>query len=444
MGLIEEDRPEEAVSELRRSLAGDPDFLDGHFEMARCLRRMGQYRNAFPHVDACVANLPEDWEALKEAAEIRFLAGEVEKATPLFETLHEIDPEDEDIASTWVAISLVHEGPKKALKRARSCLEANPNWVGGHLYLGNIQEINGRLVEAEEAYQRALDLMPDHHGARENLERLKAGSPLETSPLGLTYDGIFLSECGRLRNEGYLGRAAELMEYWRERFPEHPLYRRMLVEIYRDQGQFHLALQLLHESDESERLDPQWRFLEARLLLDSGKTDEAVGILEELREEMKFDPAFQECRAEALLASARLEEALQAAEQGLEIEPSHAGIWFLLAKIQKRLERNEDCHQSLEKTILFDPQHVGANFALGIEHLQEGRDRQAVDPLRKVVDREPDRVEGWRHLAIALSRLKEYEAAVEPWSQVMRLAPGDSQASGNLEKIQRLLKQSNK
>ncbi len=429
------------MEEFRRSLDDDPEFLDSHFGLARVFRTMGQYKDCITHLDRCLSNLPEDPEVVRESAEIKFLAGDIEKATTLYESLHMLDPQDEDVASLCIAISLVHEGPKKALRDVKKCLEANPNWVGGYLYLGNIHEIEGRLMEAEEAYQRALDLTPDHHGAQENIKRLRVGKPLESSPLSLTYDEIFLTECSRLKSDGYLNRAAELMEFWREKYPGHPTYCEMLVDLYREQGQIHLGLTLLEESPSN---DTRLKRLEGFLTLDSGDAEKAVEILRPLHQEYRYDPLFLVHFAKGLLITDQIQEAQDVATEGLAINPEDPEMWFLMAKIQKRQGNLNECHEALVKTIKHNPLHLEANFALGIEHLQQGRDREAVTPLRAVVTSDPQKVEGWRHLAIALTRLKDYQGAVEPWSQVVKLAPRDSQASGNLAKIKRLIHQSSK
>lgn len=226
----------DAARELQKAIDADPDFLDAHFELAKLHRKMGMFEESADRLDRCVAELTGDAEVLREAAEVRLLSGSIDGALSLYENLQDLDPLDEDVASTWVAIALVHEGTKKAVKKVRKCLEDHPGWVGGFLYLGNLGEMEGRLTEAEEAYQRLLDLSPDHRGALDNLDRLRNGAPLELSPLSLAYDAIFFAECRRLLSDGFPERAREWMTRWKERHPHRPMYAEMLSDLVREAG----------------------------------------------------------------------------------------------------------------------------------------------------------------------------------------------------------------
>lgn len=226
----------EAAREFREAVEADPDFLDARFELARLQRRMGLFEESADSLERCASALEGDAEVLRQAAEVRFLAGSIERAAPLYEELRALLPQNEDVASAWIAITLIQDGPKKALRRLRTCLDDHPLWVEGFLHLGNLHEIEGRLMEAEEAYQRVLDLSPDHQGALENLGRLRSAEPLEVSPLALVYDEIYFSECRRLKDEGFLDRAVEWMKRWRDRHPHHPAYNDRLAELRREFG----------------------------------------------------------------------------------------------------------------------------------------------------------------------------------------------------------------
>lgn len=227
----------EAAREFREAVEADPDFLDARFELARLQRKMGLFEESADSLERCASDLEGDVEVLRQAAEVRVLTGSIERATPLYEELRALQPQNEDVASAWTAITLIQDGPKKALRRLRTCLDDHPMWAEGFLYLGNLHEMEGRLMEAEEAYQRVLDLSPDHQGALENLDRLRSAAPLEGSPLALVYDEIYFSECRRLQDEGFLDRAVEWMKRWRDRHPHHPAYNDRLTELRRECGE---------------------------------------------------------------------------------------------------------------------------------------------------------------------------------------------------------------
>ena len=57
---------------------------------------------------------------------------------------------------------------------SRHSVEVDPNYANGHLTLGAVYANMGDLDHAESEFARALEIDPENHSARDNLDKVRA------------------------------------------------------------------------------------------------------------------------------------------------------------------------------------------------------------------------------------------------------------------------------
>jgi serine/threonine-protein kinase len=108
--------------------------------------------------------------------------------------------------------------------------------------------------------------------------------------------------------------------------------------------------------------------------------------------------------------------------------PTHAKAWINLAKA---LRKKGDV-DALQKLAEQKPHVVDVQRELGITLLTQGRNDEALGPLTRAVDLEPNDLLGLAALGKCESQLGQHDRAVARFAQVTKLAPGDALAHGNL------------
>jgi tetratricopeptide (TPR) repeat protein len=78
--------------------------------------------------------------------------------------------------------SSMHAGPSLALKDAERAVELEPTWFKAHVRVGDAQRLRGHVVEADEAYRKALALQADCEGAKAGLRALEEMVRMDEPP----------------------------------------------------------------------------------------------------------------------------------------------------------------------------------------------------------------------------------------------------------------------
>ena len=149
-----------AVLLYRRFLAPDPvtvQVQELQFEAERLLDE-GDYASALAKFEEAQALWPDDPELHLWRGVLYDLTGQAEKAAHAFETARSSFDEAAEFHTFRGHIYLRLQQAEKGLAEARAALAADPHSPDGHYLLANVYELQGRVVEALEAYDQASQL----------------------------------------------------------------------------------------------------------------------------------------------------------------------------------------------------------------------------------------------------------------------------------------------
>jgi tetratricopeptide (TPR) repeat protein len=178
--------PRGALEQHRAVLALYPNVPDYRVEMGSALNRAGEYAAADAQFERATATNPYSAELYAEIAAANRQAGRLRAAVAYLEEATELDPNDQfyslRLGSLYAQLSTRAGGDPAYFELAEDELERaarlEPQTEGFSLdvvalsTLGQLYEDWDRPEEARAAYERALEINPEHQAAREGLERL--------------------------------------------------------------------------------------------------------------------------------------------------------------------------------------------------------------------------------------------------------------------------------
>lgn len=168
---------EQALNAFRRAVVLDPTSSSAHNNLGNIHYRMGSCEDAEYELAQAAALEPDSLSAVSQLAIALFECGNVERSIPYFEQAVELpgaifNPP----LYTYLARAYAQQGRfDEAVRRAQQGALLEPVTADAYFYLGEIYQARGEQGDAQaaqEAYQHALELDPQHQGAQEALAGL--------------------------------------------------------------------------------------------------------------------------------------------------------------------------------------------------------------------------------------------------------------------------------
>jgi len=275
-----------ALQGLRRLLESDPDNATAHNDLAALTYRMGNVAEAVQHYEAAVRLAPQETVFQKNLADIYFVeAGRTDEAITIYLKL----------------------------------LKESPTDVETLLNLGIISETINHPNEAENFYQRALEIEPWNQQVRERVTALRSGAaqPQPTETAEERYSAV-----QALVQAGSRERAMEELEKLVAVFPDFALAHNDLAVLAYEKGEKEKAQS---HYEKAAQLAPQNSIFQKNLadfyFVEGKDTDAAINIyLKELRKEPR--------NVETLMSLGKICEVLERGEEArcfydrvLQLEP---------------------------------------------------------------------------------------------------------------------------
>jgi len=247
-------------------------------------------------------------------------------------------------------------------------LACTTNNFRAHNNLGNALVPQGRLDEAIDQYQQALQINPNYAEAHNNL-------------------GNALNMQGRLN---------EAIDQYQQALQIDPDY----TEAHYDFG---------------------------TVLMRAGRLAEAIGHFERAVELVPDNAGFHYNLGNALLQNGQMEEAAGHFKKALEIQPGFARAFNNLGVALMRLKRMDQAIGNFQKAIGLDPAYAEAHYNLGCALDSENRLAEAAGQYQKAIQLKPDYTDAHSNLADVLVAQGRLDEAVKEYEQTIILLPGSAE-----------------
>jgi tetratricopeptide (TPR) repeat protein len=268
------------------------------------------------------------------------------------------------VAHCNLGIALADQGKlDEAIQHFDRALQLNPDDAKALNNLGKVLTTQGKLDEAIQYFDRALQLNPDDAKALNNL-------------------GVALAAQGKLD---------EAVQHYEQ------------------------ALQL-----KPDYVDADYNL--GNVLVIQGKLDEAAQYYEQVLQ-LKPDFAEAHCNLGLVLArQGKLDEAVQHFERALQLKPNNADTLNNLGGVLAAQGKLDEAAQYYEQALQLKPNNADALNNLGVALVRQGRLNEAIQHFERALQLNPDNASTHNNLGIALVREGKLNEAIQHFQQALNLA----------------------
>jgi Tfp pilus assembly protein PilF len=176
-------KPEVAIECYSKATRLDPDYFPGWLNLGVCLRDQGDYKGAVAAYAEAIRIDPRSAQAYSNLASVLVSANEFGKAIEYFERALKLRPGSVEIREGLARLYLRMDKVPQALDLVLAALELDESDAGIWEVYGTCLQVEGQFGEAEEKFQRALQLDPQCVGAHAGLATMKRPPDVEAEGL---------------------------------------------------------------------------------------------------------------------------------------------------------------------------------------------------------------------------------------------------------------------
>lgn len=351
---------DKATPHFEEAVRLKPTSAAARTNLATNLARLGKIDSAGEQFRKAVALEPRNFDANHNLAEFYIQAGKVAEATPFLEQAQRIHPSSYDNGYD-LALSYLLTGKTTDARRAASDLLKKKNTAELHNLLGEIEEKDGKFVEAANEFQTAAHMDPSE-------------------------DNLFAWGSELLLHRT-LGPAIEVFQQATSRYPDSPrLWIGLGMSLY-TRGDYDLSVKSLLKAADLNPSDP-------RCYLFLSKAYDA--------------------------SPSQAEEVIQRFQRYAELQPNNARALYYYAMSLWKGKRAEDPSLDLQKiesllkqAIALDPKLAEAHLQLGNLYSDEKKYPEAIPEYVQTRELNPDLTDLYYRLGQAYVRVGDKEHAQE-------------------------------
>jgi len=320
------------------------------------------------------------WEKVEQAVQ-RKIRGEIAQAIERLEQALEEVPDDVYARQVLSSAYQTYGEREKAYEMIRSVEERQPHDASSVAAVGSALLVLNRVAEAEEKFQRALELEPRSGTARLGLARIARRRHQEQEALALLREVIEI-------DPGSSGPAAH-----------HAIGR-----LHLDKRELAEARQAFRQAIEIDGMyGPGYDGL-AQVLLEEGKPDEALPLLATALRYHPAQPQTLSTLAQILRDQGELDQAIQLCERALEISPKFAVVYNNLGRIYRKRGDEEKAAEMYARAIEYGPRFDAPHVNRAQLLLGQGREEEAVEEFREAA-----RLNPFNYIALANLGVRAYK-----------------------------------
>ena len=162
-------RMEEAIAELQKALAINPDYAEAHYNLGNAFLQQGRMEEAIAQYQMALEIMPDDEEVHNNLGNVFLQQGRMEEAISCYQKALEINPNHAK-AHNNLGNAFRQQGRlEEAIAHFQKALAINPDYAEVHNNLGVVFTQQGRIEGAISQFQKALEIKPDYAEAHYNL-----------------------------------------------------------------------------------------------------------------------------------------------------------------------------------------------------------------------------------------------------------------------------------
>ena len=267
------------------------------------------------------------------------------------------------------------------------------------------------------------------------------GQPAVLEVTGPTLEARELMDKGYSLTE--LGRLEEALEAYDSAIELKPDYAWAWARrgrTLRVLGRYEEALQCY---DRALEIQPQYAFAwngKGIVLERMGRLEEALACYEKSTEINPSDVWHWCNQADVLLSMNRHREAIPLLEKALQQDPLHPNSWAKLGQVYRLLHNYPESIRAYEQAIRLAPEYGWAHNGYGLSLKLNGQYEEALLSFKRAARYDPNEVWHWYNIVETLILLKRYEEALHPAQRATQTDPNHASSWSKLGQVLRYVK----
>ncbi len=349
-----------AIDNYRAAMKDDPSATFLVEEIADLYRQSGRLREAVVEAENALKNNPNDLNARRVLARI-------------------YTQQIGDSQANRIDEGMLH----RAVEQYRLITSQDPKDIESLIMLGRLDKLMQDSVEAEKAFQKALDLEPDNEDA--------------LSGLAMVYADL-----------GDAHRASALLEKLSKKNPS-PRAFALLASSYEQMHEYTLAANAYKQA----------------LQLDPGRVE------------------IKQALAQDLALSNQLEDALKLYKEIIQTNPQDSQSYLRMSQVYRQQRKFDLARQAADKAKAIDPDSLEIRYNEVALLEAEGKVQDAITTLKNIVDSTAHKTynpaeKGYRsmmleRLGLLYRNAEQYDQAVDAFRADRRAGPGCRGKSGSAD-----------
>ena len=397
--LIDQERYEEAIDQIRAALQIVPDSAYMHANLGAALLSVEDHEGALHHLKAALAIKPDSKDVNVNMGSLLKKQGKHAESLKYYQAALQIDPEFEK-AHTGMGELLSDMGKSdEAIRHYRAALRLDPGNHGTYNNLAIELAEQGKTAEAIRFFEKALELDPEYYEAYQNLgvELGKIGKTDEAIQLfkksleiNSEYTEARMSLGVALKNSGKLDEAVEQWLYVLRIEPEHARANYNLGVAMTRQGKIPEAIAYFTKAVNGEADFADAHNSLGSALIQDGKVDAAIY---QFREALRIDPDNELARNNLKKADRILkiiERDIAALKDLQRKKPQNPVLFFQLGNLYYDIGRWSDAAKEYETTIALAPDFVEALNNLGLAYKRQLEYGKALNSFQTLIQLRPE------------------------------------------------------
>jgi tetratricopeptide (TPR) repeat protein len=388
--------PLRAAAFLKKASELDPKNAQNRIRLARCYLAVGQFAEAKNEALKVLEQVPDNGDAIAVLAEAARSKEDIETAEEQLEKF----PSKNNVSFQLALANLfLHKGNATAAEDAvRQALTIDPKSSAAHMALGDLHLLRKDQKQAGEEFKKAAELAPVR-----SMERLKYAAFM--SAVGDTGETRRIStEMTRL--------APDYLPGWT-----------LLAELAFKDKKYDEALSLLENVFSRDPANVDGHRLESELLLAKGDTKKAVEVLERLDKNYPDIPLIKYQLARAYLKNNNMNQAKVVLDQAISTHPNYADAILLLAETNLRSGHSEAVIEPLTRLLKRNPELRRAALLLAAAYGSLDRFDDAAVVIGEQARLAPEDPQAQMALGLTLRQARRNDEARQAFEKVAELAP---------------------
>ena len=382
------DRVDDAIATLEGVVQGGRPSARALTRLGQLYEEQGRWREAAGMYERSVARNPRGIGARRRLANALLEDGQAEGAREVLRELVTIRPED---AAGLYLLSQVELGLgnfDEAERVARQLVDAEPAGIRGAYALSEV-------FARQRQHQRVVDtLKPVLDAARRRDMRVDQIASL-LGRLGFAYEQL-----------GSYGEATDAYEEAVELLPDNLAFEVRLAQVYVASDRPAEAMTVVRRARTRHPTELTLARLEAELLGEEGDVDAGVDVLQDALSANTREPMAYVVLADFYSTHDRVDDAVELLESAEGRFPSDVSIPFQLGAVFEQHDRHVDAERAFRRVLDRDPAHAATLNYLGYMLADRGeRLDESVTLLERAIEIDPDNGAyldslGWAYLKL--------------------------------------------